>query len=205
MIYNFVFEGGCLDGTDVLTDCAQPDQTPSPAARWINWTLGGAVGLTFPVLNPECLKPAEQGPSSEAGLNEAGDQVYRVVYRDQHAGTVIVRCRHVPEVELVPHGIQRIVFTFEGGIKDGATEICGLAGGKEHASGRESRQRYWLTESGAVGKRFGAGSDAALQMLREEGPAAARDVGATLHIYEVMSRTEDGEDLRVQCKFLRCA
>ena len=205
MIYNFVFEGGCMDGADVLADCAQSDATPSPAAPWIDCTLGGAVGLTFPVLDPERLESVAERPGSQASRIKVRDQIYRVVYRDQHAGTVIVRCRHVPWIELAPEGTKWIVFTFEGGFKDGATEICPITWGEGQPRFGESRARFCATESGTVGKRFGAGSDAALQMLRAEGPEASRSAGAALHIYEVLSRTEEGEDLRVHCKFLRCA
>jgi hypothetical protein len=60
-----------------------------------------------------------------------------------------------------------------------------------------------LTESGTVGKRFGAGSDAALEMLKSDGPDATRGTSAALHIYEVMSRTEDGENLLLKCRFVR--
>ncbi len=130
MIYNFVFEGGCMDGADVLADCAQSDAAPSPAAPWIDCTLGGAVGLTFPVPDPEGLESVGQtaGQPCQSHQGPRPDSI-GVVYRDQHAGTVIVRCRHVPWIELASEGTKWIVFTFEGGFKDGATEICPITWG----------------------------------------------------------------------------
>ena len=76
-------------------------------------------------------------------------------------------------------------------------------GGKEIRSGETARARYWLTDSGTVGKRFGAGSDAALEMLKVDGPDATRGTDAALHIYEVSSRTTDKEDLLLNCRFIR--
>ncbi len=59
-----------------------------------------------------------------------------------------------------------------------------------------------MTESGTIGKRFGEGSIATLRMLKEEGLEATRNIGRALHIYEVVSRIDDGEDLRIHCKFV---
>ena len=49
MIYSFYFEGGTMDGEVVLTDFAAPNGSPPRSAAWIDFTLGGAVGLSFPV------------------------------------------------------------------------------------------------------------------------------------------------------------
>ncbi len=60
-----------------------------------------------------------------------------------------------------------------------------------------------MTDSGTIGKRFGAGSDTALQMLKDDGPEATRNTGAMLQIYEIAGRSRDGDDLRLQCRFIR--
>ncbi len=129
VIYNFIFEGGRLDGEAVLTDSAQPESATSQAAQWIDCTLGGAVGLNLLVLSPDLLELPVEGTDTKDREIEVQNQIYRVVYRDQHAGTVIVRCQHVPWIELIPREARRIVFTFEGGFKDGAKEICAWSRG----------------------------------------------------------------------------
>jgi hypothetical protein len=285
MIYSFYFEGGNMDGEMVRTDFAAPNGSPPRSAAWIDFTLGGAVGLSFPVAdakdvdlsaaaaeNRRGLSPfvAGTGPSpvaeqkgtvplssdgsrigaknvglsgatdySQAGESDSGQQVYQVVYRDQNAGTVIVRCRYVPMHELIPPGVNRILFTFEGGFRDGSTDECTIvpsdnenrrglspfvagtgaspvaeqkgtvplsADGSRTASKPESagsRARYLMTESGTIGKRFGAGSDTALKMLKDDGPEATRNTGAMLQIYEIAGRSRDGDDLRLKCRFIR--
>jgi hypothetical protein len=291
MIYSFYFEGGMMDGEVVLTDFAAPNGSPPRSAAWIDFTLGGAVGLSFPVgdvknvdrsaaaekgrgLSPVVAGTgaspvAEQkgtvplssdgsrvgakdvGPSgtadcSKAGESDSGQQVYQVVYRDQNAGTVIVRCRYVPMLEMIPPGVKRIIFAFVGGFRNGSTDEFTIAPSDnenrrvEHPPWREpspvvagtgaspvakqketvplsadgsricstpefagSRARYLLTESGTIGKRFGAGSDVALQMLKDDGPEATRNTGAMLQIYEIAGRSRDGDDLRLQCRFIR--
>jgi hypothetical protein len=60
-----------------------------------------------------------------------------------------------------------------------------------------------MTENGTIGKRFGAGSDTALQMLKDDGPEATRNTGAMLQIYEISGRSRDGDDLRLTCRFIR--
>ena len=140
---------------------------------------------------------------NQAAVVDGPHQIYQVVYRDEIAGTVIVRCRYVPSVDLVPAGIKRIVFSFEGGLRDGATDAWTIVRSQGDAQGETARARYWSTDSGTIGKRFGAGSDAALEMLKVDGPDATRGTDSALHIYEVMSRTTEKEDLLLKCRFIR--
>lgn len=203
MIYNFYFEGGGMDGKVVPRDSAGAAETFQRPDTWIDFTLGGVVGLSFPVLNPLDLDLSPKQGECQADGIDGDQQIYQVVYRDEIAGTVIVRCRHVPWVDLVPPGIKRIVFSFEGGLRDGTTDICTIVQSQSNPSREEARNRYRLTESGTVGRRFGAGSVAALAMLKTDGPDATRGTTAALHIYEVMSRTETGENLLIKCRFIR--
>jgi hypothetical protein len=246
MIYSFYFEGGTMDGEVVLTDFAAPNGSPPRSAAWIDFTLGGAVGLSFPVGDVKNVGPSAAADGSQAGETDSGQQVYQVVYRDQNAGTVIVRCRYVPMLEMIPPGVKRIIFAFAGGFRDGSTDEFTIAPSDnenhrvEHPPWRElspvvagngaspvaqqkgtvplsadgsrqastpefagSRARYLMTESGTIGKRFGAGSDTALQMLKDDGPEATRRTGAMLQIYEIAGRSRDGDDLRLQCRFIR--
>ena len=203
MIYSFYFEGGSMDGEVVLRDSARTVKSSPQSDAWIDLTLGGVVGLGFPVVNPKALDLSVRQGDGKADEADGHQQIYQVVYRDEIAGTVIVRCRYVPSVDLVPLGIKRVVFTFEGGLRDGATETCTIVRRPADPSRQAARARYWLTESGTVGKRFGAGSDAALGMLKTDGPNATHGTSAALHIYEVMSRTENGEDLLLKCRFIR--
>ena len=239
MIYSFYFEGGTMDGEVVLTDFAAPNGSPPRSAAWIDFTLGGAVGLSFPVGDVKNVGLSAAADCSNAGESDSGQQVYQVVYRDQNAGTVIVRCRYVPMLELIPPGVKRIIFAFVGGFRNGSTDeftiapsanenhrelppvVAGTsasplaeqkgtvplsAGGSRIASTPEfagSRARYLMTESGTIGKRFGAGSDTALKMLKDDGPEATRSTGAMLQIYEIAGRSRDGDDLRLQCRFIR--
>jgi hypothetical protein len=203
MIYRFYIEGGAMDGEVVLRDSAHTATSIPQSDAWIDSTLGGVVGLGFPVVNPKVVEPTARQFEDNADATDDHEQIYQVVYRDEIAGNVIVRCRYVPWVDLVPPGIKRIVFTFEGGLWDGATDTCTIVRRPEDPSCEAARARYRLTESGTVGKRFGAGSDAALEMLKSDGPDATRGTSAALHIYEVMSRTEDGEDLLLNCRFIR--
>ena len=203
MIYSFCFEGGGMDGEVVLTDYAQHGKPAPQSAAWIDFTLGGVVGLSFPVLDPKLLAISSTDVENQGGEHGGCGQLYQVVYRDEHAGTVLVRCRHIQAVELVPPGIRRIVFTFEGGFLDGATDGWTVTHGAEQPECGAARARFRMTENGALGKRFGAGSAAALQMLKDDGPDATRGTSAALQIYEVTSRTEDGEDLRLHCRFVR--
>lgn len=203
MIYSFYFEGGSMDGEVVLRDSARAAEAfPQPDA-WIDFTLGGVVGLSFPVLNSKDVDRSPKQGGFQAGGTEGDQQIYQVVYRDEIAGTVIVRCRCIPSVDLVPPGIKRVVFTFTGGLRDGATETCTITRRPDDPHCEAARARYLLTESGTIGKRFGAGSDAALAMLKSDGPDATRGTTVALHIYEVMSRTENGEDLLLKCRFIR--
>jgi hypothetical protein len=203
MIYSFYFEGGSMDGEVVLRDSAHAVKPLAQSDAWIDFTLGGVVGLGFPVLNSNLLQLSATEAEGRAVEMDGHEQIYQVVYRDEIAGNVIVRCRYVPWVDLVPPGIKRIVFSFDGGLRDGATETCTIVRSENNPSHDAARERYRLTESGTVGRRFGAGSDAALEMLKVDGPDATRDTSAALHIYEVMSRTEDGEDLLLKCRFIR--
>jgi hypothetical protein len=192
-----------MDGEVVLRDSAHTVESLPQSDAWIDFTLGGVVGLSFPVLNPKVLDLSVMQGEGKADDTDGDQQIYEVVYRDEVAGTVMVRCRYVPWVDLVPPGIKRIVFTFTGGLRDGATDICTIIRGQGNPSCDAARARYRLTESGTVGRRFGAGSDAALEMLKIDGPDATRGTSAALHIYEVMSRTEDGDDLLLKCRFIR--
>jgi hypothetical protein len=203
MIYSFYFEGGSMDGEVVLRDSAQTVESLPQSDAWIDFTLGGVVGLSFFVSNPQVFDLSTKRAECQADGSDGHAQIYQVVYRDEVAGNVIVRCRYAPWVDLVPPGIKRIVFSFEGGLRDGATETCTIVRSEGNPSRDAARERYRLTESGTVGRRFGAGSDAALEMLKVDGPGATRDTSAALHIYEVMSRTEDGDDLLLKCRFIR--
>jgi hypothetical protein len=248
MIYSFYFEGGTMDGEVVLTDFAAPNGSPPRSAAWIDFTLGGAVGLSFPVgdvknvdrsaaaENRRGLSPVVAGTGaspvaeqkgtvplssdgsrigakdvglsgtadcSKAGESDSGQQVYQVVYRDQNAGTVIVRCRYVRMLEMIPPGVKRIIFVFVGGFRDGSTDEFTIVPSDENLEIAGSRARYLMTESGTIGKRFGAGSDTALKMLKDDGPEATRNTGAMLQIYEIAGRSRDGDDLRLQCRFIR--
>jgi hypothetical protein len=203
MIYSFYFEGGSMDGEVVLRDSAQAVESLPQSDAWIDFTLGGVVGLSFSVSNPQVFILSSKRAECQADGSDGPAQIYQVVYRDQIAGTVIVRCRYAPWVNLVPPGIKRIVFSFEGGLRDGATEICTIARSENDPSPEAAHDHYRLTESGTVGRRFGAGSAAALEMLKSDGPDATRDTGAALHIYEVMSRSENGDDLLLKCRFIR--
>ncbi len=203
MIYRFYFEGGSMDGEVVLLDCSQASEAlPQPDA-WIDFTLGGVVGLYFPVSHATLPDHVANQTECRAGTADGEDQIYQVVYRDEVAGTVIVRCRYVPWVDLVPPGIRRIVFSFEGGVRDGATDISEIAGEQSDRRRNVAQNRYRLTENGTVGRRFGAGSEAALAMLKSDGPDATHSTAALLHIYAVMSRKIDGEDLLLNCQFIR--
>jgi hypothetical protein len=203
MIYSFYFEGGNMDGEVVLTDFAAPNGSPPRSAAWIDFTLGGAVGLSFPVADAKDVGLSGTAECSKAGETESGQQVYQVVYRDQNAGTVIVRCRYVPMLELIPPGVKRIIFAFEGGFRDGSTDECTIVPSDKTLESAGSRARYLMTESGTIGKRFGAGSDTALKMLKDDGPEATRNTGAMLQIYGIASRSRDGDDLRLKCRFIR--
>ncbi len=127
MIYSFYFEGGTMDGEVVLTDFAAPNGSPPRSAAWIDFTLGGAVGLSFPVGDAKNVGLSASADCSQAGESDSGQQVYQVVYRDQNAGTVIVRCRYVPVLELIPPGVKRIIFAFVGGFRDGSTDEFTIA------------------------------------------------------------------------------
>ncbi len=203
MIYSFYFEGGNMDGEVVQTDFAAPNGSPPRSAAWIDFTLGGAVGLSFPLSDANDVGLSGTAQCSNAGESAGSQQVYRVVYRDQNAGTVIVRCRYVPMSELIPPGIKRIVFAFEGGFRNGSTDECTIAPSDGKLDFGGSRARYLMTDNGTIGKRFGAGSDAALQMLKDDGPEATRNTGAMLQIYEISGRSRDGDDLRLTCRFIR--
>lgn len=192
-----------MDGEVVLRDSAHAVKSLPQSDAWIDFTLGGVVGLSFPVLGPNVLNLSAKQGEGKADEADVPQQIYQVVYRDEVAGNVVVRCRYVPWVDLVPPGVKRIVFTFVGGLRDGATDTCTIIRGQANPSCDSARARYRLTESGTVGKRFGAGSDAALEMLKSDGPDATRGTSAALHIYEVMSRTEDGENLLLKCRFVR--
>ena len=202
MIYSFYFEGGTMDGEVVATDFAAPNGSPPRSAAWIDFTLGGAVGLRFPVGDVKNVG-LSAADCSKAGESDSGQQVYQVVYRDQNAGTVIVRCRYVPMLELIPPGVKRIVFAFEGGFRNGSTDECTIVPSDKESESGDFRARYLMTESGSIGKRFGAGSDTALKMLKDDGPEATRNTGAMLQIYEIAGRSRDGDDLRLQCRFIR--
>ena len=203
MIYSFYFEGGAMDGEVVLTDFAAPNGSPPRSAAWIDFTLGGSVGLSFPVGDAKDVDLSAAADCSQAGESDSGQQVYQVVYRDQNAGTVIVRCRYVPMLEMIPPGVKRIIFAFVGGFRDGSTDEFRIAPSDETLEIAGSRARYLMTESGTIGKRFGAGSDTALKMLKDDGPEATRSTGAMLQIYEIAGRSRDGDDLRLQCRFIR--
>ena len=203
MIYSFYFEGGNMDGEVVRTDFAAPNGSPPRSAAWIDFTLGGAVGLSFPVGDAEDIGLSRTAEYSKAGESACSQQVYQVVYRDQNAGTVIVRCRYVPMSELIPPGIKRILFAFEGGFRDGSTDECTIEPSDKTLESDGPRARYLMTESGTIGKRFGVGSVAALQMLKDDGPDATRNTGAMLQIYAVSGRNRDGDDLRLKCRFIR--
>ena len=123
-------------------------------------------------------------------------------YRDEIAGTVIVRCRYVRWVDRIPPGIKRIVFSFEGGLRDSATDICTIDFSQTDPSREVVRDRYRLTQNSTVGRRFGLGSDAALAMLKSDGPNATRYTSAVLHIYEVTNRTQNDADLLLNCRFI---
>ncbi len=201
MIYKFNFEGGGMDGEIVLTDYAQPGSETPQSAAWIDFTLGGVVGLSFPVLDRKTS--ATSMSDAQGGEREGCGQLYQVVYRDEHAGSVLVRCRHIPSGDLVPPGIRLIEFTFEGGFLDGATDSWSIPRIAGQPNCDAARARFRMTESGTIGKRFGAGSAAALQMLKDDGPEATRGTSADLNIYEVTSRIEEGEKLRLHCRFIR--
>jgi hypothetical protein len=203
MIYSFYFEGGNMDGEVVRTDFAAPNGSPPRSAAWIDFTLGGAVGLSFPVGDAKDLGLSGTAECSKAGESAGSQQVYQVVYRDQNAGTVIVRCRYVPMFERIPPGVRRIIFTFEGGFRHGSTDEITIEPTDKTLESAGSRARYLMTESGTIGKRFGAGSDTALQMLKDDGPDATRHTGAMLQIYEISGRSRDGDDLRLKCRFIR--
>ena len=202
MIYSFYFEGGTMDGEVVQTDFAAPNGSPPRSAAWIDFTLGGAVGLSFPVSDAKDVGLSGTAECSEARESAGSQQVYQVVYRDQNAGTVIVRCRYVPMLELIPPGVKRIIFAFEGGFRNGSTDECTIVPSDKTLESGGSRARYLMTESGTIGKRFGAGSDTALQMLKDDGPQATRNTGALLQIYGIAGRSRDGDDLRLQCRFI---
>ncbi len=186
MVYSFV-----------LTDYGQPGNPTPQSAAWLDSTLGGVVGSSFLVLNPKPLVIALTGE------HEGCEQLYQVVYRDEHAGNVLIRCRHIHSVELVPPGIHRIDFTFARGFLDGAADGWTITDSAEQSDNCVARARFRMTESGTVGKRFGAGSAKALQMLKDDGPEATRGRNETLEIYEVTSRSKDGENLRIHCRFIR--
>jgi hypothetical protein len=170
MIYSFYFDGGSMDGEVVLRDSAHAVKSiPEPDA-WIDFTLGGVVGLGFPVVSSKVVHLSATQGESRAEESIGHEQIYQVVYRDEIAGNVIVRCRYFPWVDLVPPGIKRIVFRFEGGLRDGATDMCTIVRSQEDPSCEATRARYWLTEKGTIGKRFGAGSEGALEMLKSDGP-----------------------------------
>jgi hypothetical protein len=203
MIYSFYFEGGSMDGEVVRTDFAVSNGSPPRSAAWIDFTLGGAVGLSFPIGHANDVGRPGTTEHSEAAESNGSQQVYQVVYRDQDAGTVIVRCRYVPMLELIPPGVKRIIFAFEGGFRNGSTDECTIAPSDKKPEFGGSRIRYLMTESGTIGKRFGAGSDTALQMLKDDGPEATRNTGAMLQIYEISGRSKVGNDLWLKCRFIR--
>jgi hypothetical protein len=203
MIYSFYFEGGNMDGEVVLTDFAARNGSPPRSAAWIDFTLGGAVGLSFPVGDAKAVGLSGTAAFSKAGERDGSQQVYQVVYRDQNADGVIVRCRYLPMLELIPPGVKRIIFAFEGGFRDGSTDECTIVPSDKTLESAGSRARYLMTESGTIGKRFGAGSDTALKMLKDDGPEATRNTGAMLQIYGIASRIRDGDDLRLKCRFIR--
>jgi hypothetical protein len=203
MVYSFCFEGGAMDGEVVLTDYAEPVNSTPQSAAWLDLTLGGVVGLSFPVLNPKPERILLKDGHNQAGKHEDCGQLYQVVYRDEHAGNVLIRCRYIQSVELVPVGTRRVEFTFEGGFMNGETDGWTVMRSDEQRDSDSARARFRMTDSGTVGKRFGVGSAAALQMLKDEGPAATRGAGVALDIYEVASRTQDGANLRLHCRFIR--
>jgi hypothetical protein len=203
MIYSFYFEGGSMDGEVVHADFSKVDESTSRSVRWVESTLGGSVGLSFTMGDSGCSGPSKGVNSFDAPQGANGTQVYRVVYRDQNAGTVIIRCRHVVCHESIPPGISRIVFAFEGGFRDQTVDVYTIASSDGNNDCVELQARYLLTEGGAIGKRFGAATEAALQMLKRDGPEATRHTGEPLQIYEIERRIEDGGELRIACRFVR--
>lgn len=106
-----------MDGEVVLHDSAHTVKPLAQSDAWIDFTLGGVVGLGFPVFDSKVLGLSSKQGECQADGTDGKQQIYQVVYRDEIAGNVIVRCRHVPWIDLVPPGIKRIVFSFEGGLR----------------------------------------------------------------------------------------
>jgi hypothetical protein len=90
----------------------------------------------------------------------------------------------------------KIVFKFCGGSRDGETDVGDTD--RMPGNGNDAARHYWITHNGTVGKRFVIPKPYAMSELLE-----GRDGGGG-EKYEVIERSEAGNEIVVRASFVGC-
>ena len=86
----------------------------------------------------------------------------------------------------------KIFFEFLGGSRDGQTD-----------EDQDATGLYWHTDNAEVGKRFFACTELSKDRLRQFGEDEARAAGGPRsEIYEIVTRTQEGDVIRVRCRLV---
>lgn len=99
---------------------------------------------------------------------------------------------------------QRVVFFFEGGPKDGESEVSDSSGYDKELN---AAQHYWImTGGGEIGHRFGGISPGYMRSLQTHAKfnsdGTVSGIGpAQMHLYEVDQRIESYDEIKVTCKY----
>lgn len=90
-----------------------------------------------------------------------------------------------------------IIFEFAGGPLDGKS-VTGIRGDQ-----CEAERYYLLTHRGKIGQRFKIASEYAIDILADEGLQAETPHRFQRHIYEVVDRLEEHDEVLVRAKYVQ--